>query len=59
MRLGLDSRLRPTAEICNDAISVEENTSYFEPTKIIKFLLLDLLHNVCVEGLALAHEKPQ
>ena len=34
MRLGLDSRSRPTAESCNATIAVEENTSDSKSTKI-------------------------
>ena len=41
MRLGVDSRSRPTAESCNSAIVAEEKTSDSELTKIVKFLLLD------------------
>ena len=57
MRVGLDSRSRPPAENCIAAIAIEENTSDSKSTKIVKFLLLDF-HYVCVEGLALAHQKP-
>ena len=39
MRVGLDSRSRPTAESCNAAIAIEENTSDSESTKIVKFLI--------------------
>ena len=37
MRVGLDSRSRPTAESCNTAIAVEENTSDSESTKLLNF----------------------
>ena len=53
MRVGLDSRSRPTAESCNAAIAVEENASDSNFYRSI------LLHNVGVEGLALAYQKPQ
>ena len=39
MRVGLDLRSRPTAESCNTAIAVEKNTSDYESTKIVEFLL--------------------
>ena len=41
MRVGLDSRSKPTAESSNVALAVKENTSNSESTKIVKFLLLD------------------
>ena len=52
MRVGLDLRSRPTAESCNAAIAVEENTSDSESTKIVTFFCSILLHNIGVEGLA-------
>ena len=52
MQVGLDSRPRPTAESCNAAIAVEENTSESESAKIVKILLLDFASYVGVEGLA-------
>ena len=41
MRVGLDSRSRPTAESCNPAVGVEVNTLDSLSTKIVKFLLFD------------------
>ena len=59
MRLSLGSRSRPTTENYNAAIAVEENTSDSESAKVVKFYCSILLHNLGVEGLALAHQKPQ
>ena len=50
-----DSRSRPTAESCNAAIAVKENTSDSKSAKITKFLFLDFASYVGVEGVALAH----
>ena len=41
MRVGKDSRLRPSGKSCNAAIVVQKNTSDSESAKIVKFLLLD------------------
>ena len=49
-----DSRSRPTAESCNAAIAVKENTSDSKSAKITKFLFLDFASYVGVEGVALA-----
>ena len=59
MRVGLDSKSKPTAESCKAAIAVEDNISDSESTKIVQFHSSILLHNVGVEGLALVHRKPQ
>ena len=52
MRVGLDSKSKPTAESSNAALAVGENTSNFESTKIVKFFNTR-------SGLALAHQKLQ
>ena len=59
MQVSLDTRSRLTAESCNAAIAVEENTSDLNQPKLLDFYCSILLHNVGVEGLALAHQKPQ
>ena len=41
MRVGLDSRSKPTAENCNVALAIAENASDYESTKIVKFLFLN------------------
>ena len=53
MRVGLDSRSRPTAESCNTAITFAENASDSN------FYRSSLLHNVGGEGLAIEHQKLQ
>ena len=53
MRVGLDSRSRPTAENCNAAITFADNASDSN------FYRSSLLHNVGGEGLAIEHQKLQ
>ena len=43
MRVGLDLRSKQTGKSSNAALAVEENTSNYESTKIVKCLLLDFV----------------